>query len=130
VVQKIRVELVCDVCAGEVPAERTQGFSFDDETGKRREYKIELCNRHLKELGESLTPWVTKARLDGGTAKRSKGRQPSGLVTTSGNGRRPARRDAEQLAGIRIWARNNGFEVSDRGKIPAEVEEAYNRQSQ
>jgi hypothetical protein len=38
----------------------------------------------------------------------------------------PARRDKEQLEAIRTWARENGYEVSNRGRIKAEIEQAYN----
>jgi hypothetical protein len=31
-----------------------------------------------------------------------------------------------QVAAIRGWARDNGYEISDRGRIPREVEDAYN----
>jgi hypothetical protein len=128
VVQKIRVELFCDVCDEEEPAERTQSFSFDDGSGRRREYRIELCSRHLKEFGEGLLPWVEKSRIETST-KQGPPRRPSGSTAPTDNHRGPARRDAEQLAAIRSWARDNGFEVSDRGRIPAQIEEAYNRRS-
>nr|WP_330359970.1 histone-like nucleoid-structuring protein Lsr2 [Mycobacteroides abscessus] len=49
-----------------------------------------------------------------------------------GRGRRPknvanesASASKEQLAAIRQWARKNGYEVSDRGRIKAEVVEAF-----
>jgi hypothetical protein len=38
---------------------------------------------------------------------------------------KPAKRDPDQLNAIRAWARSNGYEVSDRGRIKAEIEEAY-----
>jgi hypothetical protein len=34
--------------------------------------------------------------------------------------------DREQTQAIREWARNNGHKVSERGRIPASVLEAYN----
>ena len=38
----------------------------------------------------------------------------------------PARADREQMQAIREWGRANGYEVSDRGRIPAALLEAYN----
>jgi hypothetical protein len=40
--------------------------------------------------------------------------------------RQPARRDKEQIAAIREWANSHGYKVSNRGRIPGEVEAAYN----
>jgi hypothetical protein len=37
-----------------------------------------------------------------------------------------APRDREQLNAIRDWARGQGYDVRDRGRIPAHIEEAYN----
>lgn len=131
--QKLRVELFCDRCDDDVPAERTVGFGVDDEAGKRREFKIELCNMHLKEFVTDLEPWIGSSRPEDKPARRARresltSARPTGM--NSGARKGPARRDPEQLAGIRAWARANGFEVSDKGRIPAEVEEAYNRQAQ
>jgi len=38
---------------------------------------------------------------------------------------KPARSNREQTAAIRAWARANGHQVSDRGRIPKSVIEAY-----
>jgi len=133
VVQKLRVELYCDRCADDVQAERTMGFGVDDEAGNRREYKIELCNMHLKEFVTDLEPWIAGARSEEKSVGRGRRGSPTSARPTGMNGKTntgPARRDPEQLAGIRAWARANGFEVSDKGRIPAEVEQAYNRQAQ
>jgi hypothetical protein len=35
--------------------------------------------------------------------------------------------DRERSAAIREWARQHGFEVADRGRIPANVIEAYEK---
>ena len=131
--QKLRVELFCDRCDDHVQAERTVGFGVDDETGRHREYKIELCNMHLKEFVTDLEPWIVSARPEEKPIGRGRRGSPTSARPTGMNAKTnqgPARRDPEQLAGIRRWARANGFEVSDKGRIPAEIEEAYNRQTQ
>ena len=131
--QKLRVELFCDRCEEDVQAERTVGFGVDDEAGKRREYKIELCNVHLKEFVTDLGPWIDSGRPEDKPAGRSRRGTPTTARPTGMSGKTnagPARRDPEQLAGIRAWARANGYEVSDKGRIPAEVEAAYNRNAE
>lgn len=42
---------------------------------------------------------------------------------TNGGGK--AKRDPAYLADVRTWARAQGFELSDKGRIKAEIEEAY-----
>lgn len=36
------------------------------------------------------------------------------------------KRDPAQVKAIREWARNKGYEISDKGRIPVEIENAYN----
>jgi len=93
-------------------------FGFEDEW-VGHEYQIELCSRHVVQFMKSFDEWIPMARQAPGN-KPKKGKSPKG----------PARRDPEQLAGIRSWARANGYKVSDKGRIPGEIEEAYNQQSQ
>jgi hypothetical protein len=130
VARKVRVELVCDACEDERPAERTLAFGFSDDAGVRRDYELELCAEHIAEFAASLAPWIAKARQESTTRRSAAAigsRRGGGPSPT--DGRRSARRDPEQLAGIRVWARANGYEVSDKGRIPAEIEEAYNRRA-
>ncbi|EUA49714.1 protein lsr2 [Mycobacteroides abscessus subsp. bolletii 1513] len=50
----------------------------------------------------------------------------SSRAGSSGSGRGRASIDREQSAAIREWARKNGHNVSSRGRIPAEVVDAFN----
>jgi Lsr2 len=134
VAQKIRVELVCDACEDGRPAQRTLGFAFDDETGDRSEYKIELCARHMAQFVGAMQQWIDIGRLEpmqtpkGG---RARARSNNNHVSSprAGAGRAPARRGAEQVAAIRTWARSHGYTVADKGRIPTEIEDAYNKRS-
>ncbi len=131
--QKIRVELVCDACEDGRPAQRTLGFAFDDENGDRSEYKIELCARHMAQFVGALQQWVEMARLEPikplKASGRGKGRSNNVISARPGSGRTPARRGAEQVAAIRTWARAHGYTVAEKGRIPAEIEDAYNKQA-
>lgn len=75
-------------------------------------YSIDLTSAHIDELKESLRPFIAAAR-----------KQPQ-ISRSKSRGARP-HRDKEQLDAIRRWARGAGHEVSDRGRIPVHVEEAY-----
>ena len=132
--QKIRVELVCDACEDGRPAQRTLGFAFDDENGERSEYKIELCARHMAQFVGAMQQWIEIGRLEPmepakGGRGRSRGSSNGSGPSRQGGGRAPARRGAEQVAAIRNWARDHGYTVADKGRIPAEIEDAYNKRS-
>jgi len=108
--KKVTVTLVDDF-DGEGPADETVEFSIDGVS-----YEIDLSSKNAKKLRDQFAPWSEAGRRVGG---RRRGR-PSG----SGRGGR-ASIDREQSAAIRDWARRNGHKVSTRGRIPAEVIEAF-----
>lgn len=112
-VQRTEVVLVDDVDGGD--AAETVTFSLDGVS-----YEIDLNDENAAALRESVSRWVGSARkVSGGRASSSGkrgGRASSGRSSASGN-------DANA---IREWARANGHTVSDRGRISAQVVEAYN----
>jgi hypothetical protein len=63
---------------------------------------------------------VAAARKSGGVRRRS--------AAAAVPPRRPSI-DREQNQAIRDWARKRGMKVSDRGRIPAEVLEAYHQEN-
>lgn len=71
-------------------------------------YEIDLSAENAAALQEALAPFVKAGRRQGG----------------SGTPRR--RSSSRDLDAIRAWARENGYEVADRGRISADVEKAYN----
>jgi hypothetical protein len=106
--KKVTVTLVDDF-DGEAAADETVEFGLDGVT-----YEIDLSSKNAKKLRDDLKVWVEKGRRVGG---RRRGR-------SSGSGRRAAI-DREQSAAIREWARRNGHNVSTRGRIPADVIDAF-----
>jgi hypothetical protein len=103
--QKVQVILVDDIDGGE--AEESVSFALDGVN-----YEIDLSENNAASLREALAPWVGHARKVGG---RSGGRRGS-------RGRAAAKAD---LGDVRSWARDNGFTVSDRGRVSSEVMQAY-----
>ncbi|MDC4232380.1 Lsr2 family protein [Actinomyces sp. B33] len=99
--KKTRVELVDDI-DGTIAA-RTVSFAFDGVS-----YEIDLSEENISEFRDALGRWIDAGRRTGGRAVRS--RKASSAID-SGK--------------IREWARANGIEVSDRGRIPAEIVEKY-----
>jgi hypothetical protein len=87
-------------------ASGTVSFTYDSKS-----YEIDLSDKNKKSLEDALAPYIKAARSTGGRGR-----------STSGSPRGGGRTD---LAAIRAWAKDNGHEVSDRGRIPATVIEAY-----
>jgi hypothetical protein len=70
-------------------------------------------------LRKALDPYLGKAvRVGRGTAV---GRIPSRSAAAQ-----PSRSNRDQNQAIRVWAKKNGYDVSDRGRIPSGVVEAFN----
>lgn len=113
--QKVTVSLVDDLDGSE--AEETVEFGLDGAF-----YEIDLSEENAERLREALAEYVEHARRSGGR-KRPAGRGPAGRAP------RTASADREQNQAMREWARKQGMNISDRGRIPKEVAEAYNAQA-
>lgn len=107
--QKVQVVLFDDIDGGQ--ADETVSFSLDGVS-----YEIDLTSAHAAELRNALAQWVGHARKLGG-------RTSAGRPTTGRS--RPASRSASDAGAIREWAKANGYEVSERGRISAQVRSAY-----
>lgn len=108
--QKVQVLLVDDIDGG--TADETVTFALDGVS-----YEIDLTSAHAAELRDALGTWVGHARKVGG-------RSSSGRGGSSGGGASRPRRSSDAGA-VRTWAKENGYEVSERGRISAEIRDAY-----
>jgi hypothetical protein len=109
--QKTTVRFVDDLDGSE--ALGTFDFSLDG-----RHYQIDLSDENAAKLRDALAPYVGAARKAGG---RGRGRAARQSVVAE----KPARSSREETTAIRRWARENGHQVSERGRIPKSVLEAY-----
>ncbi|WP_419996850.1 histone-like nucleoid-structuring protein Lsr2 [Streptomyces boninensis] len=105
--QKVQVLLVDDLDGGE--ADETVTFALDG-----KQYEIDLSTKNADKLRGALEQFVDKGRRTGGRGTRGKGR-----AAASGG--------SQDTAKIRAWAKENGYEVNDRGRVPASVREAYEK---
>lgn len=112
-VQKMQVQLIDDIDGS--PADETVTFALDGVT-----YEIDLTDAHAKALRESFAEWQ-------GHARRAGGRRATTRRATGGAGGRSS--SSSDAARIRDWAREHGYEVSERGRISAEIREAYEKAS-
>jgi len=106
--QVTEVRLVDDLDGG-VAAESV-AFSIDGKS-----YEIDLSEKHAAALRDAFAPFIGGARRAGGGAP----------VATRQKAPTRATRSREETAAIREWANANGHNVSDRGRIPSTVLEAY-----
>jgi Lsr2 len=102
VAQKVETLFIDDLDGS--AAEGTVRFGLDG-----TEYEIDLSAEHAQQLRDALAAYVRARRRVGGGARRpARGgrRGPvSGLNTTE----------------VREWAKAQGIEVKDRGRVPAEL---------
>ena len=103
--QKTQVLFIDDIDGGE--AEGTVRFALAG-----AEYEIDLSAKHSEELRSALDKYVTHARKVGANARRA---------TTRGS-RKPSVIDT---AAVRTWARENGYDIKERGRVPGDVASKY-----
>jgi hypothetical protein len=103
--QRVNIILVDDIDGGD--ADETVTFGLDGAT-----YEIDLSSKNAAKLRDAVAPYV-------GHARKVTGRRSSGGRRAAGAGNGPSARE------IREWARANGWNLSDRGRVAAEVRQAY-----
>ena len=107
VAQKVSVTFACDYDSKEIPEGEhlTRAFSLDG-----RDYEIDLCEKHSQKFDETLKRFAGHARKVTSRVTRTKRRTAA---------------HRQHSAQIRAWAKAGGIEVSDRGRIPAQVIASY-----
>ncbi|MEU8920765.1 Lsr2 family protein [Kitasatospora sp. NPDC048545] len=110
--QRVQVILEDDLDGGS--ADETVTFALDGVA-----YEIDLKSANADKLRGLLAPYVEK------------GRKQSGRLAGA---RRPGRTSAQRPSGsapdtakVRAWAKEQGMEVNDRGRVPSTVREAYDK---
>ena len=103
--QRIQTLFIDDIDGGE--ADGTVRFALDG-----AEYEIDLSSKHNDELRSSLRSYIDHARKVSGSARR---------------GVRPPWPQAQhrRTVAVRAWARENGHDIKDRGRVPADLVAKY-----
>ena len=104
--QKIQTLFIDDIDGGE--AEGTIRFGLDG-----ADYEIDLSARHGDELRAALQAYIAHARKLTGGARR-------GAAVRTGR-----RTGAKDTLAVRAWARENGIDIKERGRVPADVLAKY-----
>lgn len=105
--QKVSVTYACDYDQKEIAQgqHRLRRFSIDG-----RDYEIDLCLKHSEKFDEAVGRFASHARKASARVARAKRRTAA---------------HRKHSAQVRAWAKANGLEVSERGRIPADVVSKY-----
>lgn len=102
--QRVNIETLSDL-SGEADASTIE-FGLDG-----TDYTIDLTDKEASKFREALAKYI-------GAAAPVKGRKRKGAA---------AAQTGTPAKVVREWAQAQGMEVPDRGRIPAEVREAYDK---
>lgn len=108
--QKVQVLLVDDIDGGE--ADETVTFALDGKS-----YEIDLNTDNAQKLRKALEDFVKAGRR---TGRSSGGRGKAGRSSSSSA-------SGAETPKIRAWAKENGYEVNERGRVPTNIREAYKK---
>lgn len=110
--ERIVYQLIDDIDGSEIADGGGERIEF---SLRGSSYQIDLSTANIAKLDKAIKPYIEAAmKVRSGRPPRSK--------TPKDTGSAPK----EQLSAIREWARKNGHQVSDRGRIKAEVVAEFN----
>lgn len=108
-----QIRLVDDLDGGS--ADETIAFMVNNAA-----YEIDLNHAHADKLRDALAPYIAAARRAPSGAVRPR-RARAAAASTMTTERR------QHNNAIRSWARQNGYPIADRGRIPLEIVDAYEK---
>lgn len=85
------------------PATTTVEFALDGIS-----YELDLNDENAQRFRDDFAAWTGHARRVGGRARRG-----------------TSRRRSDETKRIRQWAQANGYDIGDRGRLSAEIRQAY-----
>jgi Lsr2 len=106
--QRTHVLLVDDIDGS--AANETIAFGLDGAA-----YEIDLSAANADLLRKSLADYIARGRRPSGTRGVTQRRTPKARAAAS----------SVDAAAIRSWARDSGYDVNDRGRVPAQIVDAY-----
>ncbi|HUO40878.1 MAG TPA: Lsr2 family protein [Mycobacterium sp.] len=72
-------------------------------------YEIDLSAKNAAELRRTVGSWIPAARRVGGRSKAGRGRPSQASGSETG----------------RAWARQHGYDIAERGRLPADIVAAF-----
>lgn len=107
IAQRTQIILISDLSGDDI----TDGGESINFSYRGVDYAIDLTDKEAAGFDKSIAMYLEHATRVGGRRQ------------VGGTGR--AKTDPTQLKAMRDWARNNGYTVSDRGRISQEIQDAY-----
>ncbi|MFD7161609.1 Lsr2 family protein [Kribbella sp. NPDC059898] len=107
-VQRTTIRLTDDLDGSDIPAGKGQTVQFALDGAS---YEIDLKTKHEATLRRALQPFIAAGRRS----------------APSRRGPRRSAAEAAETRRIKAWARENGYQVADRGRVSRRVREAYNQ---
>lgn len=111
--QKTIVTMVDDLTGQEAENIRPVEFALDGVT-----YELDLSEENAAKLRDTLAQYTDAARRIGGRRRTRAAKRGAGKGGSASYNR-------DTLKSIREWAKQNGHNVSGRGRLPAEVLQAW-----
>ena len=112
--QKVITEFIDDIDGS--AAERTFTFAVDGTN-----YEIDLSAENIAEFNSAIGGFIESARRIKGSKNSDGRRARSGAEAADG------RQSREQTQAVREWARQHGHNISNRGRIPASIQQAFDQ---
>ncbi|WP_407913333.1 Lsr2 family protein [Kitasatospora sp. NE20-6] len=113
--QRVQVILEDDLDGGS--ADETVTFALDGVA-----YEIDLKSANADRLRDLLAPYVEKGRKQSGRiagARRATSSRSAGRPAAAASG--------PDTAKVRSWAKEQGLEINDRGRVPSEIKAQYDK---
>lgn len=107
--QKVRIERYSDLSGDLIPEGEGETVNY---AVNGRSFEIDLTAQEASDFHRTLEPFVAVSRRVGKSGDSKKSRSTG---------------DREKLQEIRNWARGEGYEVSERGRISQNILEAYEK---
>lgn len=114
--QRTIVQLTDDLDGKSIPDGKGETIRFGLD---RQDYEIDLTDKNAKALRDAFATYIGAARRAAGTARAIGGNRATSGGRSSRTGAATSR-DYDPKA-VRAWAESQGIEVSQRGRVPADV---------
>lgn len=103
--QRVITQLISDISGEEIAEGKGETIEF---SYRGTSYKIDLTDKEAADFDKSIAKYLEQAAKIGGRRKASAG-SPSGYSAKE----------------VRAWAKAQGLDVPERGRIPGDIVEKY-----